>query len=91
MVKYTIDILSIKSTLHTEMLSKSRGHVLRIATILHMLFSIDSENPLSSEVSEMAVKAAVNFVWTACQQTDFVAGKGPIKDEVHTYNIDMLH
>ena len=52
----------MKLTLHTGMLSKSRGHVLRIATILHMLFSIDSENPLSSEVSEMAVKAAVNFV-----------------------------
>ena len=81
----------MKSTLHTGMLSKSRGHVLRIATILHMLFSIDSENTLSSEVLEMAVKAAVNFVWTTCQQTDFVAGKGPIKDEVHTYNIDMLH
>ena len=81
----------MKSTLHTGMLSKSRGHVLRIATILHMLFSIDSENTLSSEVLEMAVKAAVNFVWTTFQQTDFVAGKGPIKDEVHTYNIDMLH
>ena len=81
----------MKSTLHTEMLSKSRGHVLRIATILHMLFSIDSENPLSSEVSEMAVKAAVNLSGQHANKQPFVAGKGLIEDKVHTYNIDMLH
>ena len=68
------------------MLSKSRGQVLRIATILHMLFSIDSEQgPLNNEVSDMAVKAAVNFVQTACQQTAFIAGKGLIKEEVQGY------
>lgn len=68
------------------MLSKSRGQVLRIATILHMLFSVDSEQgPLNSEVSDMAVKAAVNFVQTACQQTAFIAGKGLIKEEVQGY------
>ena len=74
------------------MLSKSRGQVLRIATILHMLFSIDNpDEPLNSEVSEMAVKAAVNFVQTACQQTAFIAGKGLIQEEVQTYKTGMLH
>ena len=80
----------MKLTLFTGMLSKSRGHVLRIATILHMLFSIDSENPLCSEVSEIAVKAAVNFVQIACQQTAFVAGKGLIEEELQTYKMGVL-
>jgi len=74
------------------MLSKSRGQVLRIATILHMLFSIDSEHQsLDSEVSETAVKAAVNFVQTACQQTAFIAGKGHIQEEVQAYKTGMLY
>lgn len=68
------------------MLSKSRGQVLRVATILHVLFNIDTEGePLSSEISETAVKAAVNFIQTACQQTAYIAGKGLIEDEVHQY------
>lgn len=60
------------------MLSKSRGQVLRLAPILHLLFSIDSESEQSqfnleseeleqlqsdvTEVSEVAIKAAINFV-----------------------------
>lgn len=67
------------------MLSKSRGQVLRIATILHVLFTIDNEEDPASEVSEMAVKAAVNFVQTACQQTAFIVGKGVIQEEVQAY------
>ena len=72
------------------MLSKSRGHVLRIATILHMLFSIESEHEsLNTEVSDIAVKAAVNFVQTACQQTAFIAGKGLIQEEVQGYKTGL--
>ena len=68
------------------MLSKSRGQVLRIATILHMLFSIDDEDQLlSPDVSDTAVKAAVNFVQVAYQQTAFVAGKGLIEEEVQGF------
>lgn len=72
------------------MLSKSRGQVLRIATILHMLFSINSEpESLSTEISDIAVKAAVNFVKTACQQTAYIAGKGLISEEVQGYKTGM--
>ena len=56
-----------------------------------MLFSIESDQSLSSEVSEMAVKAAVNFVETSCQQTAFVAGKGLIEEEVQAYKTGMLY
>ena len=73
------------------MLSKSRGQVLRIATIFHVLFSIENEEDVAydSEVSEVAVKAAVNFVQTACQQTAFIVGKGLIQ-EVQAYKTGVL-
>ena len=68
------------------MLSKSRGHVLRLAAVLHMLFSIESpEEDLNEEISEQAVKAAVNVVQVACQQTAFIAGKGTLTDEMEKY------
>lgn len=74
------------------MLSKSRGQVLRIATIFHVLFSIENEEDVTydSEVSEVAVKAAVNFVQTACQQTAFIVGKGLIQEEVQAYKTGVL-
>lgn len=59
------------------MLSKSRGRVLRVASVLHMLFSInDMEHDVGKEISETALKVAVNFVQVACQHTAFIAGKG---------------
>ena len=74
------------------MLSKSRGQVLRIATIFHVLFSIKNEEDVAydSEVSEVTVKAAVNFVQNACQQTAFIAGKGLIQEEVQAYKTGVL-
>ena len=70
------------------MLSKSRGQVLRIATILHMLFSCEQET-LSTQVSDGAVKAAINSIKTACQQTAFIAGKGLIEEEMQGYKAGM--
>lgn len=66
------------------MLSKSRGQVLRIATILHMLFSIE-QGSLCPEVSDEAVGAAIDLVKTACQQTAFIAGKGLIPEAMQGY------
>ena len=68
------------------MLSKSRGHVLRLAAVLHMLFSIESpDEDLDEEISEEAIKAAVNIVQVACQQTAFIAGKGTLTEEMEKY------
>ena len=65
------------------MLSKSRGQVLRVAAVLHMLFSIDNDNyEVKEEVSQDAIKAAINLIKTACQQTAFVAGRGVLQEEV---------
>ena len=68
------------------MLSKSRGQVLKLATVLHMLFAIDDpEEDLSQQLSENAVRAAINFVKLACQQTAYIAGKGELKDELEKF------
>ena len=65
------------------MLSKSRGHILRLAAVLHMLFCIETpEEDLDEEIPEEAVKAAVNFVQVACQQTAYIAGKGLLTEEL---------
>ena len=68
-------------------LSKSRGQVLRVAAVLHTLFSIENENMnVSDEVSDAALKAAVDFVCVSCQQTTYVAGRGPIDEEIERLN-----
>lgn len=73
------------------MLSKSRGQVLRVAAVLHTLFSIENDdNEVDDEVSEIAIKAAVNFVRTACQQAAFIAGRGSMKEETERLNLSGM-
>lgn len=64
------------------MLSKSRGHVLRLAVAFHVLFHVGKDNPVSVEVSEEAVKAAVDFVNISCH---FIAGRGPLQEEFERF------
>ena len=71
------------------MLSKSRSHVLRVAAVFHVLFSIDEtyahEYVISDEVSEKAIEAAIKFVWHSCQQTAYIAGKMALTDEKNKF------
>ena len=50
------------------MLSKSRGQVLRLAAVLHMVFTLGTNQPTDDIVSEAAVKAAINCVQVVSQQ-----------------------
>jgi len=69
--------------MYSGMLSKSRGQVLRVAAVIHMMFSIDNANyEVEEVVTEKSVKAAINLVQTACQQTAFIAGRGELQEEV---------
>lgn len=71
----------------TGILSKSRGQVLRVAAVLHTLFSIENENMnVPDEVSDTALKAAVDFVCVSCQQTAYIAGRGLIDEEIERLN-----
>ena len=79
------------------MLSKSRGQVLRLAGVLHALFSLgrdtyvesvglgsedDGSDGRNDIISDEAVKAAIDFCEVACQQTAYIGGRGCIKDEI---------
>ena len=77
-------------TLIAGMLSKSRGHVLRVSAVLHVLFCCTEEGfVIPEEVSENAVKAAANFVMVSCQQTAFIAGRGLLSEEVERFKCGM--
>ena len=69
------------------MLSKSRGHILRVAAVLHVLFCYNDESDyeVPEEISESAVKAAINFVMISCQQTAYLAGRGSLSEEVERF------
>ena len=66
------------------MLSKSRGHVLRVAGVLHVLFALETCS-VSGVISDEAVKAAINIVEVTCQQTAYIAGHGLIANEIKRY------
>ena len=63
--------------------------ILRIATILHMLFAMENDE-VTDEVTEEAIKAAINFVKIACQQTALIAGRGTIEEEVKKFEAGKL-
>ena len=73
------------------MLNESRGHVLRVSAVLHVLFCSDEGFIVSEEVSERSVKAAANFVMVSCQQTAFIAGRGLLSEEVERFKSGMFH
>ena len=56
-----------------------------------MLFNIDNyEQPLEEEVEESAVKAAVNFIQLACQQTAYIAGKETLQEEMDRFKAGTI-
>lgn len=67
------------------MLSKSRGQVLRLAAVLHLLFSVGSDAPTSDVISDPAIKAAINFIGVSCQQTAFISGRGIIEEDIQKF------
>ena len=75
-------LLMATHTYCTGMLSKSKGQVLRLSTVLHLLFHYKKEDQLLDLVSEAAIKAAIDFVQVSCQQTAIIAGKGSLDEFV---------
>jgi len=78
----------------TGMLSKSKGQILRVSAVLHVLFHIhlpdatdceesndESSNSISTNISNDALSAAIDFVGTSIQHAAYIAGKGDIKNE----------
>ena len=69
-------LLMATHTYCTGMLSKSKGQVLHLSTVLHLLFHYKKEDQLLDVVSETAINAAIDFVQVSCQQTAIIASKG---------------
>ena len=66
------------------MLSKSRGQVLRLAAVFNILFSMGNDET-TDDISDVAVRAAINFVKITCQQTAYIAGRGLVEEDIQRF------
>ena len=64
------------------MLSKSRSQALWLAAVMHLLFHLGEEGNLSDDVSDVAMKAAINFARVSCEKTAMITGKGSIEEVI---------
>ena len=64
------------------MLSKSKGQILRVSAVLHVLFHLDTPLNIPDIISEKAVKAADNFVDLCLQHAAFLGGRNKISEAI---------
>lgn len=67
------------------MLSKSKGQLLRVAAVMHVLFNMDKPQ-IPEEISELAVKAAESFVDLCLQHAAYLGGKGDLQEAIEDIN-----
>lgn len=69
------------------MFSKEKGLILRLmlATVFHILNSIDSSEEMQLALDSNAVGAAIRFLDMSVQQTAYIAGRGDIESEIHLF------
>lgn len=64
------------------MLSKEKGQILRVAASLHVLFNINTPLTIPQEISDAAIKAAVDLVDVCIQHAAFLAGRGDVEETI---------
>ena len=64
------------------MYSKSKGQLLRVAAVMHVLFNTDKPSLIPPEISEDVVKTADGFVDLCLQHAAYLGGKGNIQEAV---------
>lgn len=64
------------------MLSKAKGQILRVAAALHVLFNINTPLAIPTNISDTAIKAAVNLVEVCIQHAAFLAGRGDVEETI---------
>ena len=67
-------------TLILGMLSKSRGHILRVAAVMHVLFNWENPHSIPSTISVAAIKAADSLVGVCVQHAAYMGGRGGRSD-----------
>lgn len=66
------------------MLSKSRGQILRVAAVLHVLFHFETPLAIPDTISESAIRAAEGFVEMCNQYVAYLAGRGEITTAIES-------
>ena len=64
------------------MLSRSRGQILRVAAVMHILFHMDTPTSILNEINEIAVRAADCFVDLCMQQAAYLGVGGIYKRQL---------
>ena len=64
------------------MLSKSKGQVLRVSAVMHILFHMAIPTAVPEEISEAAVKAADCFVDYCVQHAAYLGGRGDSEEGI---------
>ena len=64
------------------MLSKSKGQILRLAAVLHVLFQVKEQADQSNMITDDALAAAIDFVHTSVEHTAYIAGRDIISKEL---------
>ena len=64
------------------MLSKAKGQILRVAAALHVLFNINTPLTIPQEISDAAIKAAVDLVDVCIQHAAFLARRGDVDETI---------
>ena len=72
------------------MLSKSKGQVLRVAAVLHVLFHMDSPLDIPTNISESAVKAADCFVDLCLQHAAYLGGRGNFQEAIDELQLGWM-
>ena len=60
--------------MYTGLMGKSKGMMMRVAAVLHALFTIDQQNTLTVELSAASVTAALNLVEVCNEHTKIFSG-----------------
>lgn len=65
------------------MLSKSKGQILRVAAVLHILFQVNEDkDDTPYHISSEALCAAIDFVQTSIQHSAYIANRHSISEEI---------
>ncbi len=72
------------------MLSKSKGQILCVAAVMHVLFRWETPHSIPENISDDALKAAINFVDLCVQHASFLAGRGDTQEAVESINQMVL-
>ena len=73
------------------MLSKSKGQVLRVAAVMHVLSHMATPSDIPRDISEAAVRAADTFVDYCLQHAAYLGGRGKFKEAVEEIHQGFLH